>query len=354
MFEEMTYEKIMSDMMADMPDGISTEEGSLLFNACAKQAARLEEAYLVLNGIEKNMFVDTADLEHLIRAGNERACYIEQATYAEFEAEFNCPIPPGSRFNLDEYNYTVFNVINEDENKYRVGCETPGSEPNNLLGDLEPIEFIDEFEWGRLTKCTLAGKDIEDEEVYRARIMSTYNYRGFAGNREYYMSRVKELSGVLGCKLERVKAPSDRVKITIIGDKYKAPSEETVQAVQTAVDPIVNSGEGEGLAPIGHRVQIIAVGETTVNIETKITYDSEHSYEDLKSYIEQAVEDYLLELRKTWESSEIIVVRVLQIESAIVSVDGIVDVTGTKINGSESNLQITDGTVPVKGAVTCL
>ncbi|MDQ9826669.1 hypothetical protein RFZ44_25625, partial [Acinetobacter sp. 163] len=72
----------MSDMMADMPDGISTEEGSLLFNACSKQAARLEEAYLVLNGIEKNMFVDTADLEHLIRAGNERACYIEQATYA--------------------------------------------------------------------------------------------------------------------------------------------------------------------------------------------------------------------------------------------------------------------------------
>lgn len=354
MFEEMTYEKIISDMMSDMPDGVDTSEGSLLFNACAKQAVRLEEAYLVLSGIEKNMFADTADLDHLIRAGNERACYIEQATYAEFEAEFNCPIPPGSRFNLDEYNYTVFNVINEDERKYRVGCDNAGSEPNHLLGDLEPIEFIDGFEWGRLTKCTVEGKDIEDTEVYRARLLSTYNYRGFAGNREYYTSRVKELPGVYGCKPERVKAPSDRIKITIIGEKYKAPSEETVQSVQTAVDPIVNSGEGDGLAPIGHRVQIIAVGETTVNIETKITYDSGHSYEDLKSYIEQAIEDYLMELRKTWETSEVIVVRVLQIESAIVSVDGIVDVTGTKINGKEENLQITDGAVPVKGAVTCL
>lgn len=354
MFEEMTYEKIISDMMSDMPDGVDTSEGSLLFNACAKQAVRLEEAYLVLNGIEKNMFADTADLDHLIRAGNERACYIEQATYAEFEAEFNCPIPPGSRFNLDEYNYTVFNVINEDEHKYRVGCDNAGSEPNHLLGDLEPIEFIDGFEWGRLTKCTVEGKDIEDTEVYRARLLSTYNYRGFAGNREYYTSRVKELPGVYGCKPERVKAPSDRIKITIIGEKYKAPSEETVQSVQTAVDPIVNSGEGDGLAPIGHRVQIIAVGETTVNIETKITYDSGHSYEDLKSYIEQAIEDYLMELRKTWETSETIVVRILQIESAIVSIDGIVDVTGTRINGKEENLQITDGAVPVKGAVTCL
>lgn len=354
MFEEMTYEKIMADMMADMPDGVDTSEGSLLFNACAKQAVRLEEAYLKLNGIEKNMFVDTADLEHLIRAGNERACYIEQATYAEFEAEFNCPIPPGSRFNCDEYNYTMFRAKDEEQHIYILGCDSSGSEPNHILGDLEPIEFIEGFEWGRLTKCVKEGKDIEETEPYRARILSTYNYKGFAGNREYYMSRVKELPGVMGCKLERVQAPSDRVKITIIGEHYKAPSDETVQAVQTAVDPVVNSGEGEGLAPIGHRVTILAVGETQINIETKITYDSGHSYEDLQSYIEQAVDDYLLELRKTWESTNTIVIRVLQIEAAIVSISGIVDVTRTKINGSEANLQITDRTVPVKGAVTCL
>lgn len=353
MFEEMTYEKIMSDMMADMPDGLSTAEGSLLFNACAKQAVRLEEAYMYLAGLEKNMYADTADLEHLIRAGNERACYIEQATYAEFEAQFNCPVPDGSRFNCDEYNYTVFNVINEGEHKYRIGCESAGSDANSLLGDLEPIDFVEDFEWGKIIKCTVEGKDMEDQEVYRARLLSTYNYKGFAGNREYYMSRVKELDGVLGCKLERVQAPSDRIRITIIGKDYRSPTEEVVQKIQTAVDPIVNSGEGEGLAPIGHRVQILAVGETTVNIETKITYESDHGYEELKSYIEQAVEDYLLSLRQTWETSETIVVRVLQIEAAIVSVKGVVDVTGTKINGQEANLQITNGTVPVKGVVTC-
>ncbi len=61
-----------------------------------------------------------------------------------------------------------------------------------------------------------------------------------------------------------------------------------------------------------------------------------------------------LSLRKTWESADVIVVRVLQIEAAIVSIPGVVDVTGTKINGAESNLQITDGTVPIKGVVTCL
>lgn len=121
MFEEMTYETIMRSMMEDMPDDIDTSEGSLIFNACAKQAVRLEEAYLILSGIEKNMYADTADLEHLIRNGNDRGCYINQATYSEITAQFNCEVPLGSRWNLDEYNYTVFNVINDAEHIYRLG-----------------------------------------------------------------------------------------------------------------------------------------------------------------------------------------------------------------------------------------
>ena len=354
MFEQFTYEKIMADMMADMPEDIDTSEGSLIFNACSKQAVRLEEAYLYLDGLEKNMYADTADLEHLIRAGNERPCYIKQATYAEFEAEFNCPIPAGSRFNCDEYNYTVFNAIDEVQHKYRIGCESPGSAPNHILGDLEPIGFIEGFERGKIIKCVLEGQDLEDTEEYRARLLSTYSYRGFGGNREYYLARIKELPGVMGCKLTRVQAPTDKIKAVIIGKDFKSPSPEEIEAIQTAVDPVVNSGEGDGIAPIGHRVQILAVGEKAINIETRIAYDSGHRYEDLKSYIEKAVDDYLLSLRKTWESADVIVVRVLQIEAAIVSIPGIVDVTGTKINGTESNLQITDSTVPIKGGVTCL
>ena len=353
MFEEYTFENIMADMMSDMPDGIDTSEGSLIYNACAKQAVRLEEAYLVMSGLEKNMYPDTADLDHLIRAGEERGCYIQQPTYAEFEAEFNCPIPSGSRFNLDEYNYAVFRAVDAERNTYVLGCESPGSGPNRITGELEPIEYVEGFEWGRITKCVTPGKDMEDIESYRARLLASYNYRGFAGNRGYYSSRVKELPGVLGCKIERVQAPSDRIKITIQGDDYRAPEEETVEKVQTTVDPVENSGEGVGIAPIGHRVTIQAVSETQINADTTITYDKGYGYEDLKPYIDAAVADYLLGLRKTWEGSESIVVRVLQIESAIVAIEGIVDVTGTKINGATENLIISDGSVPVEGVVTC-
>lgn len=354
MFEEMTYEAIMRSMMEDMPDDIDTSEGSLIFNACAKQAVRLEEAYLFLAGLEQNMYADTADLEHLIRNGNDRGCYINQATYAEFTAQFNCPVPAGSRWNLDEYNYTVFNVISEEDHTYRLGCDSPGAEPNYITGDLDPIEYVEGFEWGKIIKCTLEGTDQEDTETYRARLLATYNYRGFAGNREYYKSRIKELSGVYGCKLERVSAPSDRIKATIIGSDYRSPSQDVITATQTAVDPVVNSGDGEGFAPIGHRVTVVGVKETTINITTTITCEPGYSSEALMSYIVKAIEDYLFELRKGWEDNETIVVRVLQIEAAIVNIKGIIDVTSTKINEKTENLQITNGTVPVKGEITCM
>ena len=153
--------------------------------------------------------------------------------------------------------------------------------------------------------------------------------------------------------MERISAPSDKIRITVIGQDYRTPSESVVVAAQTAVDPIVNSGEGDGFAPIGHRVQVIAASETAVNISTTITYDTGYSYDGLSSYIDSAIETYLLELRKTWENTDTIVVRILQIEAAIVSIEGIIDVTGTTVNGSDKNLHLTDGSVPVKGEVSC-
>lgn len=353
MFEDMTFENILDEMLTEMPDGVSTAEGSLIYNACAKQAARLEEAYLVLAGLEANLFVDTADMDHLIRAGNDRGCELKEATYSEFQAQFNCPVPDGSEFNLDEYNYTVYRCIDETEHIYEVGCDTAGSAPNLVLGDLEPVEYIEDFEWGKLLKCTVEGEDEEDIEEYRTRLLNTFNYTGFAGNREYYMTQIKELSGVNACKLSRVKAPSDRINVVIAGADFRAPEPSIVDSVQTALDPVVNSGEGDGIAPIGHRVTVYAVEETEIDITTTITYDEGYSFENLKSYIEAKIDEYLLELRQEWEESDTIVVRILQIEARIVEVDGILDVTDTTINGNAANLQITDESVPVRGELIC-
>ena len=51
MYEDMTMDVIMEEMMEEMPDGLDTSEGSLIYHSCAKHGARLEEVYTELSAL---------------------------------------------------------------------------------------------------------------------------------------------------------------------------------------------------------------------------------------------------------------------------------------------------------------
>lgn len=352
MFEYKTYDNILAEMLADLPDGLSGSEGSLIYTALSKQAMRLEEAYMQLDGLDKNAYTDTADLEHLILDGNEKGVIFRYATYATMRGQLNLSVPAGTRFNGGDYNYTVLNVLDEENHIYALACDTPGAEPNHWLGELTPIETIEGFESGKIIGVEEAGKDMEDTEIYRKRLLSNYDVKSFGGNRQYYKYSIESLAGVGGVKIARRKENMNYIDAQIISADFATPSETTVKNVQDAVDPEQSAGEGDGLAPIGHVVHITGVPSVAVDIETTVTYDTGYDYTGLASYINKAVDDYLLELRMTWAGTGTIMVRIIQIESRIVDIAGIVDVTGTKINGQEQNLAITTG-IPVKGVLIC-
>ena len=164
MYEDMTMDVIMEEMMEEMPDGLDTSEGSLIYHSCAKHGARLEEVYTELSALVDNQYSDTADLDHLVRFGQEKGVYIEEATPAQFEGVFNATVPIGTEFSGDDYNYIVTDVINEEEHKYRLECEDAGTEPNGWTGDLMCLDDIDELEDAQLTKLLVPGTDEEDEE----------------------------------------------------------------------------------------------------------------------------------------------------------------------------------------------
>lgn len=351
MYEEMTFEYIMQQMMEEMPDGLDTSEGSLIYHACAKQAARLEEAYIQLSGIIDNQYPDTADLDHLILFGQERGVYIEEATPAIFEGKFNVAVEIGSEFSGDDYNYIVTELINDTEHTYKLECEDAGSEPNGWVGELMALDDIDGLETAELTKLLVEGTDEEDEESYRMRLLDSFEIKPFAGNRAYYIQEIGEIDGVGGVKVYR--RAGSNISAVIISETFNKPSEELILDVQTKVDPVQNSGEGVGIAPIGHSVTITGVDELAINIETEILYDSEYSYEGLKTQIEGAIEAYLLGLRKTWINTDVITVRRAGIENAIYDIDGVADVTNVTLNNTSGNITLPENTVPTKGEILC-
>ena len=60
----------------------------------------------------------------------------------------------------------------------------------------------------------------------------------------------------------------------------------------------------------------------------------------------------MLELRTDWASQGSLIVRIAQIETRLLAIEGIIDISGTSINDDASNLTLTIFQIPVLGSVT--
>ena len=107
------------------------------------------------------------------------------------------------------------------------------------------------------------------------------------------------------------------------------------------------SGEGLGLAPIGHVVTITTVNEREIAINAIITTDGEIIAENLKINIEKEINNYLLELRKEWEDSDSLIVRKAKIESLILNIEGVLDVSNITINARTENIILNEFEIPI-------
>ena len=87
-------------------------------------------------------------------------------------------------------------------------------------------------------------------------------------------------------------------------------------------------------------------------VRTTVTFAEGYGWANIKSLIEDAVDAYLLELRKGWADGQNVIVRVSQVETRVLGVKGVLDVADTTINGSANNLVLAECQVPVLGGVS--
>lgn len=93
------------------------------------------------------------------------------------------------------------------------------------------------------------------------------------------------------------------------------------------------------------------VKNKTVDFIFTITYETGYTFETLRESIESAVDSYFLQLRQKWAKSDNIVVRVSQLESLLLGLEGIIDIEDTRINGTAGNLVLGAEQIPVRGDI---
>lgn len=339
----LTYNALLHRALKRVSSHIDTSEGSFLFDAIAPCVAELYEAYLHIEELEKRIFADTAYGEYLERRTAERGIYRKPATYAIRKAYFNIDVPIGSKWAKEELVYTVTEKV--QDGVFLTKANQTGAIGNRYSGELVNMDFIENLESAILGEVVIAGEDEEDDESLRARYFSSFEKEAFGGNKRDYEEKIGSIDGVGVVKVYPTWNGGGTVKIRLLDTENNVPSSELVQMVQELIDPIQTSGEGLGIAPIGHKVTVEGAEEVGVQITTQLTF-KETSWENVRQDVVGVVEKYFKELRSKWSENDV-VIRISQIESRLLDIEGIIDVQGTKLNGNSSNLYLNDEQVPV-------
>lgn len=352
MYEAQTYERILDRALRLVATDVDKREGSLIMNAVAPASAEFANIYILLDELIRNGYADTAIREFLILRCKERGITPYNATKAVLKGKFNMEIPIGSRFNLKELNYVATEFIEENEGSYyyQMQCETAGTLGNKYFGALSSIEYIDKDLEGEIVELLIPADDEEDTEALRKRYFNSFEGSSFGGNIQDYREKTNAIDGVGGTVPIPVWNGGGTVKLIIIDSEYNVASPTLVQAVQEAIDPSPQ-GTGSGIAPIGHTVTVVSATEKPINVSFSLILNEGYTWDTVKNAVTEAIEAYLLEMRQVWESGGL-VVRIAQIETRVLSIEGVLDISNTTINGAENNLELTTEELPVLGGVT--
>ncbi len=404
MFESKTYEALLASAMARVTAAVDKREGSMVMNGVAPSMAELAQLYIAADFVFQATYLLTAPREYLIKRASDRNMAPYPASAAVFRAVFNIEVPEGTRFSCEDLNFIVTGRLTDDADtdtrlSHEVTCETVGAAANSYAGTLIPVEYVSGLTLAELVELIVPGDEEEETETFRQRVLDSFQSQAFGGNQADYIEKVRAIAGVGAVKVHAVwngdispseLIPGDEVtawyeatvgsleapvaawltaiytaaqsrkltvggtvRLVIMASNNAVPSETFLEEIQTAVDPVQNAGEGLGLAPIGHVVNVVGVEPETVDITLNLTYAAGWDWAAVQSYVVAVIDEYFAELAESWATADFLTVRISQIESRILSACSamVTDIGGTQINGVEANLVLGADSIPVRGAV---
>lgn len=350
-YEEQVFANILDRLLArviyEYPD-IDTREGSFIYHALAPAALELEALYQELNVFYNETFAGTASREGLIQRASEIGLSVKDASYAEFKGKFNVDVPLGTRFNNAYYNYAVTEKIGteveEDVTYYTavVTCETAGSAPNKILGDIIPIDYVANINHAELVECLIEGEDEEDTETLRLRYFKKVNGETTDGNVAQYEWWCENYDGIGAYKVIPLWNGANTVKVSILSSSNTPASETLINEFQNYLDP-GSTGMGDGEAPIGSIVTVTTATPFPISVSFNAKLVEGYVYSDsLTSQIEEAISEYLSSI--SYKKNNI---NYLMIGATIMNCEFIDSISNLLVNGTTSDIYIGDESVAV-------
>lgn len=336
MWEDMTYENILNDMLSRVPSDVDKREGSVIYDTLAPAAYKLAEAYFMLDAFLNLVFGDTAVGEFLDRVVADYGLIRKPATYAIRKIETSGPVDIGIRWGLGDTTYIITEKISDTE--YKARCEQAGSIGNQYSGTLENIDNISGVT-ATLTDIITPGEDEETDDNLRSRLYAQVQAPSTSGNADNYKKWAMEVEGCGKAKVFPLWNGPGTVKVVVVDENM-------------AIDPTLPDRVAdyiETVRPIGALVTVTSPSEKVITVSAKVILDGSKTVEEVQESFKAKFSEYLKSM--VFESYSVSYAR---IGSLLLSTEGVQDYSDLLLNDSTANVTIGEEEIPITGTVTLM
>ena len=368
--EAQNYDYWLNLMLDNVPNDIDKREGSIIYDAVAPAAMVSAQQSLSLANIIRETYIKTAQGEFLDYRAVEHGTSRYAATNTEVKAKFNdddgnpVNVEVGDRFASIAESPIFYTVIKtNNDGTAEMQAEEAGTSANSYIGQVLPVTPNDNLAWAEITEVTIPARDEETDDHLRERILKSEAWLAYGGNIADYLDMIHKISEVGAAQIYPVWAGSGTVKLVIVNNDLMPASPDLMKKVKNIIDPEDNEAQGVGLAPIDHRVTVVAPEVLKVDVSIQLQLTDQANKVAVEKGIKDMLNELFSELRKDWDTINATVGRGYSLSiyrsrilSKIMLIDGVADSQLPKLNGEDKDIHLIFSNevsqLPILGEVT--
>lgn len=345
MFEQQTFENILSRMLEDISDEIDKREGSVAYDMLAPKAAELAQAYIELDNVLNFGFAATSygnflDMKVsevgifrrpaskatgsiILKPSSNEEIHIQQGTVVYTDT--------GVRFLIDENV-----VLNGEDRTVNIIAENSGISGNVPTNSIINIDLSD-------VECTnngptTGGIEAESDSSLLERYYVKVRTPGISGNKNHYKQWATEVSGIGDAKVMPLWNGEGTVKVVLIDSNKEPVPAAKVEEVFEYI---------EELRPIGATVTVESAVTKSINMSFTLILEQGALLEDIETAINEKIKEYFKEVAFVEDH-----VKCSRIGMILLSVEGVIDYSDLLLEGKSANIYLEGNEIPILGTVS--
>lgn len=360
-----TYEEILQRCLAnDLLSDVDKRQGSIIYDSLAPLCMELAEAYIKMDVLESQSYLMTATGASLEKRVYDYGLTRKSGTYAERIGSFKkyktddegkyvldedgnktlveMDVPENTRFAVPDNSDVTYIYVGFTNGHKILQCEQTGTEGNVHIGEITPLTGVTGLIEAHITGTYTPGEDDETDEELRKRCLDIINTNAFGGNISDYISYVNSIDGVGNTKVFPAWKYNGSVLLSVVDPTFNPITEEFARQIKEKMDPDESTGQGVGIAPIGHYVTVTTPKKIDVSVQLSVETDVNYELSELEEQIIEQIQEYFDNEKQSFAQNVTLAIYRARIIDAVLNVSQVVNVTNVLINGEDKDLVLYD------------